>query len=294
MNLKIIIKNIELFSILGLLLCAGALRAEIVVIDDLEREVRLPTVAKRVISLAPHLTEMLFSAGAGGQLVAIDSYSDFPQEARKLPRIGAYDAVDLERVFSLNPDLVVMWQSGNPAKLREKLLKLGVPVFVSQPMNYKMIASNVERLGRLTGHEQEARREASVFLSRMSAFENRPKRGERVFYQLSESPIYTINGDHLISEIIRLCGGENVFADLSILAPQVGLEAVITANPSVILINGTHANAQQWAENWQRWDTVSAVKKRRIHLLDADLLARHTFRIAEGATALCSALEQAH
>lgn len=263
-------------------------------IDDGGRELTLERPARRVVSLAPHATELLFAVGAGGQLVGAVSHSDYPPAARHIPRVGGYDAVDLERIVRLEPDLVVAWGSGNGPRTIERLRELGVPVYVSEPRSLEGIARALERLGRLTGHPERGRERARRFRVRYAALQARYAGAEpvSVLYQIWNRPLMTINGEHLISDIIRLCGGRNVFAEAQTLAPTVSREAVLGADPEVIVASGMGDSRPDWLDAWRRWPRLQAVQGGHLYHVHPDLLQRHGPRIIEGAERLCAHLER--
>lgn len=268
--------------------------ADVSVTDDTGREVRLAEPARRVISLAPHITELLFSAGAGDYIVGAVDYSDYPPAARALPRVGSYNAVDMERILALRPDLVIVWASGNPPALIEQLRNLGLTVFLSEPRKLEDVASNLERLGHLTGTQATAQAAADDFRRQLQSL--RTRYSERtpvsVFYQIWFQPLMTVNGEHLISKVIRLCGGRNVFSGLPALVPKLDIEAVLAADPQAIVAGVRKAGNTQWMQDWQRWTQLRAVKNQHLISVPADLLQRHTPRILDGAELLCGELER--
>ena len=253
--------------------------------------------AQRIVSLAPHITELVFAAGAGEQLVGAVAYSDYPPQARQIPRVGSYQATDLEAILALRPDLIIAWTSGNREQLLQRLDKLDLRVEVSDPSTLPEIARDLERIGRWAGTEATAEQAAASFRRRLDqlrqAYANRPP--VRVFYQLWHRPLMTVGGNQLITRVIRLCGGRNVFAELKPLAPKVSREAVIAARPAVI-ITGTGADSASNAaglELWSEWSTIPAVANGQLHIIQADRLQRHTPRILDGAERLCQLLETA-
>ena len=187
------------------------------VMDDLSRNVVLAQPAARIVSLAPHITELLFAAGAGEYVVGTVAYSDYPIEAQRIVRIGDNAQLDLERIVALHPDLIVVWLHGNAQRQLEKLVDLGIPGIHNEPRRLDDVAVSIERLGRLAGTELIANNAADTFRARLAElrgnYAGRPP--VRLFYQVWDKPLITINGSHLISDVIRLCGGENVFADLA-------------------------------------------------------------------------------
>jgi iron complex transport system substrate-binding protein len=269
--------------------------AALQVTDGVGRPVALSAPAQRIVSLAPHATELLFAIGAGARVVATVDYSDYPPAARALPRIGGASGIDLERVVALNPDLIVGWASGNPRATIERLTTLGFPVYLTEPHHLADVAQDLEKLGRLAGTSEIAQAEAARFTERSRALTERyaGRTKLRVFYQVLDPLLITVNGEHLISEILRLCGGENVFAALSVLAASVAEEEVIKANPDVIVAGGTEALWREWQTRWRRRTDIVAVKRSALYFIPADRLHRHSPRVLDGAEQLCTDLDDA-
>ena len=263
--------------------------------DHDRRAPRLIEPAQRVVSLSPHLTELLFAIGAGEQIVGAMAYSDYPPAARRIPRIGSHGALDVERILGLRPDLLVAWGSGNRGAALAQLRDAGVPVFSSEPKRLADIAGALRELGVLTGRRVQAERQAHAFLSRLrrlqARYSDRPP--VKVFYQLWSQPLMTVGGPQMISRVIRLCGGRNVFAQLGTLAAPVALEAVLIADPEVIVAGTPAATRFVWADRWRHWPDVLAVRRDNLHWLDPDRMQRHTPRLLDAAQALCGLLEAA-
>lgn len=278
-----------------LLLAAGLLHAEVGVVDDTAATVRLAQPAKRIVSLAPHLTETLFAAGAGEHVVGTVDYSDYPPAASRISRVGGYSQIDLERVAALRPDLIIAWESGNAAAHLDRLRSLGIPIYVSQPNQIADVASEIERLGVLAGSQPVARRAADDFRRRLTALQARY--GSRppvpTFYQIWKQPLLTVGRRQIISDVIRLCAGENVFGRLESMAPTVTVEAVIAANPEVIVASGMGEARPEWLDDWRRWTSISAVARGNLFFVPPDLIQRHTPRLLDGAELLCQQLETA-
>jgi iron complex transport system substrate-binding protein len=268
--------------------------AEIALRDDAGTELRLPAPAKRIVSLAPHLTELLFAAGAGDRIVGVVAYSDYPEVATAIRQVGSSAQVDLEAVAALRPDLVVGWQSGNGASLA-RLASLGVPVYVNQPDRLEDIARSIEQLGRLAGTEATAMQAAAAFRARLAELRRRysGKPVVRTFYEIWNQPLTTIGGRQIISDLIRACGGENVFGRISLLAPTVAEEAVIAEDPEAIVASGMDAARPEWLDQWRRWRQLVAVRRGNLFFVPPDLLQRHTPRLLDGAEMLCVHLETA-
>jgi iron complex transport system substrate-binding protein len=282
--------------ILSLLaLCAGIAHAEVVVRDDAGNELRLPAPAKRIVSLAPHITENLFAVGAGDRVVGTVEYSDHPQAAKKITRIGGFSRFDLEAVVALRPDLVIAWQSGNRAAQVERLRGIGLPVFVTQPNRIEDVAADLERLGMLAGTQPAADAASAAFRTRLAAlklrYSSRP--AVRTFYQVWNHPIMTVGGQQIISDAIRICGGDNVFGQLTTMAPTVSEESVIVANPEAIVASGMGEARPEWVDYWRRWPQLTAATRNNLFFIPPDLIQRHTPRLLEGTERLCGFLEMA-
>jgi len=286
-----------LVAVLAAVLALGsaAVAAEIRLADDSGRSVTLKQPAQRIISLAPHVTELLFAAGAGEHVVGTVEYSNYPAAAQRIPRIGDSAQLDLERIVALKPDLIVVWQNGNAQRQLDKLLRLGIPVFYNASRRLSDIARAIEQLGRLAGTETIASPTAHAFVAREAGLRQRYARLAlvTVFYQIWDKPLMTVNGDHLISDVIRLCGGQNVFADLKLLTPVISTEAVLAADPEAI--GGVTAEPGQAGnlDGWKKWPRLKAVARDNLFVIPADLITRNTPRILDGAQQLCGHLEAA-
>jgi iron complex transport system substrate-binding protein len=269
--------------------------AEVRLTDDSGRSVALAEPARRIVSLAPHITELLFAAGAGERVVGTVAYTDYPAAAQRIPRIGDSAQLDLERIVALKPDLIVVWLHGNSQRQIERLLELGIPVFYNELRRLDDIARAIEQFGQLAGTESVAVSAASAFRVREADLRGRYSgRGPvRVFYQIWDKPLMTINGDHLISDVIRLCGGKNVFAALTQSVPVISTEAVVTADPEAIFGATTEANPKGYLNSWQNWPRINAVAHDNLFGITADLISRYTPRILEGAQQMCEDLDAA-
>ena len=261
--------------------------------DDYGNEIQLQKPASRIVSLAPHLTELLYDAGAGAKVVGVDEYSDYPEAAKALPRVGNSSAVNIESVLALKPDLVVAWPSVGTGKAIERLAALGLPVFRSEPRELDDIASTLERLGELAGTSKQAAKAASAFRSRAEALRRRysGRPPVRVFYEIWDRPLQTVNGEHVISKVIGLCGGQNVFASLPLIAPEIDPEAVLRADPEVILGSGSDGTRPEWLERWRAFPGLRAAARGQVYTVPPDLLQRHTPRLLDGAEQVCRLLE---
>lgn len=277
------------------LLISTAAQADLVFKDDTGQEVRLKAPARRIVTLAPHAAESLYAAGAGDKLVGTVDYSDYPPEAKKVPRVGGYSRVDLEAVAALKPDLVLAWESGNNMTQVDKLKALGLTVYVSQPNTIDNVASQIERIGQLAGTEAVANATAERFRKRLdslrSAHAAKPK--VRVFYQIWKTPLLTVGGPQIISDAIKICGGENVFGHLKQMAPNVTVEAVLEADPEAIVATGMGDAKPEWLHDWDKWTRMTAVKRDNLFHINPDIMQRHTPRILDGTEQLCAHLDVA-
>jgi len=271
---------------------ASSAVASITVIDDEGATITLQQPAARIVSLAPHLTEQLFAIGAGDRIVGTTEYADYPPAARAIPRVGRAHSVDLERVSSLKPDLVVVWGSGFPPATIDSVRRLGVPVFVSEPRTLDDVARSLERLGTLTGRDGTPA--AAEFTGKVAALRAQysTRLPVRVFYQVWATPLMTLSGRHVISEAITVCGGRNVFAGLVPIAPQVSVEAVVAADPQVVITAEPGARAGDGLVMWQRFPTLAATRQGQFVTLDADRMNRHGPRLADEIAVLCAAIER--
>ena len=274
-------------------LAASQAQATITVKDDDGNSVTLQKPAQRVISLAPHVTELLFAAGGGSHVVGVVAYSDFPEEAKKIPQIGSNREVDLERIMALKPDLIVVWRHGSSERQIEMVRRLGVPLFHSEPQKLDDIADSVARLGRLMGTEKAANPAADALRQQLaslrSRYANRPV--VRAFYQVWDKPLYTLSGKHIISDALRLCGGENVFAQLPVTAPVVSVEGVLQENPEAVF--ATAEKNYGGVSMWKPYGTLLAVRNDNLFTIDGNLLNRSGPRMIAGAAMLCEKLELA-
>lgn len=283
--------------IIGLLtvLTVFAVRAEISVIDDDGRQVKLSAPARRIVSLAPHTTELAFAAGAGSLVVGTVKFADYPEAAKKIPRVGDNALLDMETIVNLQPDLILVWLHGNSEKHLEKVRKLGIPMFYSRPEKLRDIPAALDRIGRLAGTEPAARKAGEKFTKRLGEMEARYSHRPpvRLFFQVWQKPLLTINGTQIISDVIRLCGGSNVFSEELMLVPTVDAEAVVQARPEAVLKTANANDAQQAGlEIWRKLPNFLPTATGNLVLLKTDALGRPTPRILEGAAVMCEELER--
>lgn len=270
-------------------LLAGA----VTVRDDGGQAVTLDKPATRVISMAPHVTEVLFAAGGGKHIVGAVNYSDYPEAAKSIPRIGSNREIDLERVISMKPDLIVAWMHNNSERQIEMVRKLGVPVFLSDPQTLEGIPDNVARLGQLMGTETVANAAAAELRRQLAGLRSRyaGRPPVRTFYQVWDKPLYTLSGKHIITDALRLCGGENIFDKLTVTAPIVSIESVLHADPEAVF--GTAEKNYGGVKLWEPYASLTATRNGNLFTVDGNLLNRAGPRMIAGTAVLCEKLELA-
>lgn len=255
----------------------------------------LDKTVQRIITLTPHAAELMYSAGAGAQMVGTVEYSNYPAKAQSLPLVGGYDGFNLEAILALQPDVIIYWPEGNPKREITRLKQLNLPLFASNPQNFDDIANELERFALLTGHVEETAPLVQNFRAQVQdlkhRYANKPK--VRVFYQVWNQPLLTQNGNSFISKVIELCGGSNIFSQLPMVSPQVSVEAVLAANPDVIMASSNSNTAPAWLKDWQRYPMLKAVQNNQLLLTHADWLHRPTLRLLDGAKQVCGLLDAA-
>jgi iron complex transport system substrate-binding protein len=266
---------------------APAVRA---VHDDLGGTVEVAAAPLRIVSLTPGATEMLFAAGAGGQLIATVQYSSEPPAARSVPRIGDVAAIDMERLVALHPDVVISWPAGgNPAQ-RAKITALGIPLYRQQVARLADLPASLRRLGVLAGTAAVAEPAAAALEARLRALsQTYSVHGHRptVLLQVWNRPIYTIGGQHLMSDALEICGARNVFADLPEAGPLVDTEAVIGRDPDIILAAAPPGEGAAWVADWQRFASLAAVREHRVVAFENQALSRLGPSVLDATEELC-------
>jgi len=281
-------------SVLAALAATWSADAQIRVVDDTGATVALAAPARRIVTLAPHAAELVYAAGAGAAIVGVVKGSDYPAAARALPVIGDVATLDLERIVSLSPDLVVTWPWTTPTQVAW-LRARGIAVFEADARTVEGIADDVERIGALAGTQAMAAPAAAALRARIALLTRASTAvpALRVFYQISGVPLFTLGGNHLVSRAIAQCGGANVFAALTIPAPEISVEAVLAADPQVIVAGTNGAAKPAWLSAWMQWPAIDAVRHRDLYAVDANLLHRPGPRFVDGVAQLCDVLEQA-
>lgn len=300
---KIFLLNLLLIPILFLLTACGSEPKEgnshqsnvnsIRVTDNSGVVITLNSPAERIIALAPHIVENVYSAGAGSQLVASVDYANYPPESENLPKVGGYNKFNIESIAALQPDVIFVWESGTPKPFIDKIKQLGIPVYLDEPSTLEEIADSIRNIGKLTGNDEVAKQAAEKHLSDLAALRQSQvnKDPVNVFYQVWDDPLYTINGKQIISSVLRLCGGINIYADEKIKAPIISLESLIERNPQVIMTGSTHESTDKSLDRWKKWPNMTAVAHENLFVVNADIVSRHTVRLIQGATSICQKLD---
>jgi iron complex transport system substrate-binding protein len=254
-----------------------------------------PAQAPRIVSLSPHITELLFAAGAGARIVGVDDASDYPPAARQIPRLGEVTALDVEGLLRQAPSLIILWETGTPPRVRAELERLHLQVFVTEQRKLDDIGQALIEFGRLAGTAPAAAEAARRYRAELAELRARYQGRARltVFYQVWDRPLYTLSGEHVVSEMISLCGGDNIFAEVAPLAPIVDPEAVLARNPDVILIGANGPDGERQAADWKRFPNLKAVREQHVFTVDPSRVGRMAPRILGGVREVCSALERA-
>jgi iron complex transport system substrate-binding protein len=251
--------------------------------------------ARAIITLAPHLAELVFAAGAGGRLVGTVEFSDHPAEALRVPRVGDAFRVDYEAIVALRPDLIIGWRSGNPPETLRRLESLNYRLVAVEPVHLEDIAAHLELIGRLAGTPQIAGAVAGDFRRQLAGLRTRyrQERPLRTYVQIAARPYFTVTDRHFLGQGLAVCGGRNVFGDLGGLAVSVSTDAILEAAPDVIVLSGTEAERGKGIAEWQRWRQLPAVRDGNLFAVDADLLSRPGPRVLDGIRQLCAVLDEA-
>lgn len=283
--------GVLLFFLINSFACSAPIR----LIDDLGVELSLDQAAERVVLLGPNLVESIYAIDAAHTVVAVADHSDYPPEARAIPRVASHNTINYEKILALAPDLVVVWASGFGVDKIQKLRDLGLTVFASEPQRLADVEHLLRTLGQLTGHSGSANQAALDYVRGLEELTQRYQyqRPVRVFYQIWHQPMQTLNDKHIVNDVITLCGGINIFAKQREIAPKVSVEAVIALDPELIITGVSDGQRPSWFDDWQRWPRITAVKKNQLFVVDADIMVRHAPRILLGAEQLCRYLAQA-
>lgn len=265
------------------------------VLDDDGTEHVFDKPVTKIISLMPHATELLFEVGAGAHVIGAVQYSNYPEAAKSIPRVGSYGAINIEAVIALQPELVIAWPDANRSRELDRLRDLGVSIFVSNPNEFDEISASLIMFGKITGKEKEAKVAQEKFNKKLHTLRQKFSQKEKVsvFYQVWDSPLITQNGNTFISRAISLCGGINIFAELPMTNPQVNVESILVQDPQVIVASGMGESRPEWLKDWRQYKTLQAVKNNHLYHVAPDLLQRPTSRFLLGTEELCEAIDKA-
>jgi iron complex transport system substrate-binding protein len=280
---------VPVIIILVLLLVDVSAEASITVQDDLGNTIRLDHPARRIVSLAPHLTEILFYLGLGDKVVGVVEFSDFPREAMKVKRVGNAFSVSVEAVVELKPDLILVWSTGGSREQVRKLESLGIPVYYSEPRVLSEVAEGFERIALLAGEGQRGSQAKQKFQAQLQEV-GRVQPGNnvpRVFFQVSATDLYTVNDSHLMGQAISLCGGKNIFGSINVPVPLVSSEAILVGQPQIIVRSADVPGQVEWRSQWQKYQQIPAVADNHLYEVSADLISRPGFRMLQGIRQLC-------
>ncbi len=278
-------------GLLFLISAGAALAQPVQITDDRGETIRLAQPARRIITLTPHLTELVFAAGAGGHLAGVARFSNYPEAAQRLPAVSDAGQFDTESLLALRPDLILAWKNGTPDAVVARLENAGLPVFVSGAAKLEDIARSLTAIATLAGTLAEGERARAAFSAGLQALRALRHDGApvRVFYEIWPRPLMTVNAAHVISDVIALCGGENIFGGLRPLTPEVSREALLAARPEVALGGSSAETAAGFAARWTA--LPPPLGKLPAHHIAPDLIQRPTPRLLEGARLVCRHLD---
>lgn len=281
-------KSVQKLILTLTLLGASTTFAATSVKDGNGQSVSVAAPTKRIVSLSPHATELLFSAGAGANVVGVTQESDYPIAAQKIPKVGTYNQISLEAILRLKPDLVVTWQDAAQAKEINRLKQLGIPVFVSHPLKLEDIPKEIIALGKLNQTENTAQKNTQSFTNNVKTLRSQYQNKKKVqtLVAVSESPLYTVSNQSFLGQLIILCGGENVFAKIKTPAAQVGKEAVMRTQAQVIITTLPKYDANLWQTM-----RLPASQNNRIYTISNS--NRPTLRLISAANQICRHIDQA-
>lgn len=251
-----------------------------------------PIQARRIVTLAPHIAEIVAASGAAGRIVGVSRYSDYPQAVKRLPVIGDAARLDIERIVALRPDIVIGWLSGNSRHDFAQLERLGIRVFVTESRRLADIPKAWNDIAMAIGGDASASIKAlTEALARQRTRPHSPRLS--VFYQIWAQPPMTLSGAHWVSDVLELCGGRNIFAELKPLAPTVSIESILARNPDVIMAAVSDNDARIHLDGWRRYPQLRAVRSQRLYAINADLLHRPTPRLVGAIDQVCAVLDRA-
>ena len=268
--------------------------AEVRVTDDRGVAVTLASPARRIVTLAPSLAEIAFAAGAGDRVVGVSTYTDYPEAASRLPVVGSHGRIDVERVLTLRPDVVLAWQSGNPMRDVERIERLGIPVFVTEPRRVEDVPRILPAVGTLTGTGDVADAAAGAFESETRALAASPRPSRvRVLFEIWHEPLLTVNDAHLIGDMLARCGGENVFGNVALLTPRIAREQLLVVDPDLIVSSAGSGDRAEAIALWRDAPMLRAVREGQVYAVDPRLVHRQGPRITLAMRSLCASIAAA-
>jgi iron complex transport system substrate-binding protein len=294
--------KILLLALAGLLLCACAENTPdsaeqttnpISVTDFTGKTISLDKPAQRIVALAPHVVENIFSAGAGEKIVGVVEWSNYPPQAKTLPIVGGYEKTNHEKIVDLDPDLIIAWESGNSRSSVDRLAELGFTIYIDQPDSLSDVAKSIRDIGTLAGVQTIADTVADDYLEQLAKTRSSYANSSKVsaFYQVWNKPLQSINGKHIISDAIEICGGTNIYADEFAVAPIINIESVLERDPSAIIASGMSSGRPEWLDEWKKWPSLTAVQEDNLFFVNPDHLQRHTIRLLLGMKEVCRQLD---
>lgn len=281
----------KLFLLLNFFLGKEIGAIPLVVYDDIGVRVMLARPAQRIISLAPHATELVFSLGMGQYVIGRDKASDYPKAVLNIDTVADFQQVQIDKLLALKPDLIVDWQNSVLEKHRTLLQKNNIAIFISRPQSFRAIASNMEKLGSLLGVAEKGRQQAHVLLQEVDKLQKKYQRipRKKVYIQLSHDPLLSVSNRLFIGDMVTRCGGENIFADSVAQLPIVNVETVLAANPAVIFYTGSTAD---FLQRWQKYPLLTAIKNNAFIGVSSDLISRPGPRLIDAQRFICHAMDK--
>ncbi|EKD71633.1 MAG: hypothetical protein ACD_46C00139G0001, partial [uncultured bacterium] len=278
----------RLFFLMAIVFFSQITFANCTVTDDLGKTIQLKQPAQRVMVLSPDLTEIMYAIGAEKNIVGVISGSDYPKEAKNKLVIGSYTGLDMERIISLHPDLIITWQ-GNFLRQLRVLASMNIPVYTNYPKQLEDVVKTMKNLACLTNSHEKAKLAIQQYKKKLLLIREQYQQQKpvTVFYQMGGYALMTVNQNSWINQAIAICGGKNIFANAHSIAPEVSMESVIAANPAVII---SDAEGMDWQSRWQHWPQLKAVSNHALFTISPDLISRAGPRLIEGAQQICTDL----
>ena len=254
--------------------------------DALGREIPVPAPPKRMIALAPNLTEILYVLGLGDRVVGVTNHCNYPPEANLKPKVGSYVHLNVEQIISLSPDLVIGTMDGNERYILDLLEQAHIKVFFVNPREVRQAIETISTIGLVCGLPEKARHISDALTLRVNRVVEATRERKRplVFLQIHIQPIMSVNRNTVHHDLIRLAGGDNMTADEPVTYPRISLEEVIRRKPQVLLVSSMEREGrfEKARQDWLQWTSIPAVQKGRVHLIDSDTIDRPSPRVVDG------------